>query len=435
MTRFQASSPVSGGPWAWALLVLCVPLSPAPAATLYTNDGVVSARLEAQRWLINRARYAPEAEADAWGMTNALPNGHPDYDVCEDSSGTNDFGTTTNLWIPWTRSLPPLAPNDRMNRAASNHARDMAETGLFQHPSPSANYYGLSNSPAQRQSAEGYTNQVSGFYENIAMGWRWQTGGYPTNARTVSNVMYGLFVDTSAASRGHRKAILNNNAREMGLGTIRTNFSLGTTNYVYDYDVQDFGRTSSNHFFTDTIFHDVNTNRIYDEGEGVGGVEIHLWNGANEAGRFDASGSSGSFAVPINDLADGAEIEVELRNTNAAPVTLTLPLGHLSVGDRILATGESYSFGSYVQPPGTTNVGFRNCAMWTVHSGLEVSGTSLLLHISGLRRALYRIQYTDPATGDAWNTLSDVTATGNVTSVLVPDTALNRMYRAVLLKD
>lgn len=34
------------------------------AASLYTNDGNVSARLELERWYINRARFAPEMEAD-----------------------------------------------------------------------------------------------------------------------------------------------------------------------------------------------------------------------------------------------------------------------------------------------------------------------------------------------------------------------------------
>ena len=106
---------------------------------LYTGDGVISGRVETIRWLINRARFAPEQEADSFGLTNSTPGGHPDYDVCEDVGGTNDFGTTTNDWAPWKQSMQPVAPNALLSTAAATHTRDMAETGLFQHDSPSTN--------------------------------------------------------------------------------------------------------------------------------------------------------------------------------------------------------------------------------------------------------------------------------------------------------
>lgn len=79
------------------ILTLAVTI-PVLAATNYTGDGVLPARMEQQRWLINRARFAPEREADRLGLTNNLPAGHPEYDVAEDNLGDNDFGATTNEW-------------------------------------------------------------------------------------------------------------------------------------------------------------------------------------------------------------------------------------------------------------------------------------------------------------------------------------------------
>ena len=221
----------------------------------------------------------------------------------------------------------------------------------------------------------------------------------------------------------------------MGLGTLHTNYFTSPWYYTQDYDVQDFGRTSSNHFFTDTIFYDANTNRIYDEGEGVPGVEVHLWQGANEAAWYDVSQTSGCFVVPINDLVDGSEVSVELRNTNAAPVQVTIPLGYLSVGDRTLAAGASWTCASFTQPNGITNVGFRSSTAWSSGSSLQINGTNIVMNVSGFRRASYRIEYMEPETGSSWNLLGSITATGNYTSVSLPDTSLARMYRAILLKD
>lgn len=433
---YRLRSHTIAGSARWALL-LALTLSSricTYASTLYTNDGVLSARSEVQRWLINRARYAPEMEADADGLTNALAGGHPNYDVCEDSDGTNDFGSTTNSWAVWTRSLPPLAPNYRMNRAAENHARDMAETGLFQHYSPSSNYYPLGSSPAQRQAAEGYTNTVVGFYENITEGWQSSSGGYPSFGRTSPDIHADLFVDTSVSNRGHRQAILNANAREIGLGHWRTNYFSAPFYYTDDYDVQDYGRASSNHFFTDTIFFDANTNRVYDEGEGVAGIEVHLWRGTNEAAWYDASSASGNFALPINDLLDGATIEVELRNTNAASVRLTWPLGYLSVGDRSLPAGASWWVGAFTQPNGTTNVGFRACAPHIAQS-IALGATNLNLLVDGLRRADYRIDYSDNGPSGAWSPLSSVTGTGDVTSISIGTASSCRVFRVILLHD
>lgn len=406
----------------------------AQGATLYEGDGELSGRLETERWLINRARYNPEFEADRYFMTNSTPGGHPDYDVCEDTNAPNDFGTTTSQWAVWKSPKAPLAPNAKLNTAAATHCKDMAETGIFTHYSPSTNYYPLSSNPGQRASREGYTNIISGFYENIASGSRGSTGGYPSYGRTPESVHEGLWVDGSATNRGHRQAILNSNAREIGLGTFQTNFITTNISIYYwtkDYDTQDFGRDSTNHFFTGTIFYDADTNKFYGDGEGVGGIEVRLWNGTSEAGWYDVSQPSGNFAIPINDLPAGADIGVQLVNTSAAPVTVTIPLTFNTLGNARLTNSEALLYGYYPQPSSTLNVGFRDvtpafCAQ------ISVEGTNVQIAANALDRIEYELEYSDSLAGGWTNVGAQIAATSSV-EFTTSTTSTARFYRVRLL--
>lgn len=415
--------------------VLCV-ATPVLGATCYTNDGILSARLETERWLINRARFDPEREADRLGLTNALPGGHPNYDVCEDSLGTNDFGATTNEWASWIVPRPPLAPNAKLNTAASNHSKDLVETDTFQHTSPSSKYYPAGSSPAARHAREGYTNQITGYYENISSLGQGDSGGYPDEGGTPTEVHSNLFVDISIIDRGHRQSILNSIGREIGLGSTRTNFFSGGYYWTYDYDTQDFGTDSTNHFFTDTIFFDANTNGVYNEGEGVGGIEIRLWDGTNQATWYDVSGSSGSFAIPINSLADGHSIRVELTNTNAANRSLTLPLGYTTLAAVTLTNQETFVTGTYPQPAGITNIGFRDLAITTECRAITLSNTNATLSFSSLERVGYRLESNTNLLTTNWIPVATMTATnrtGQFTALSTTNSA--QFFRVILLRD
>ncbi len=390
------------------------------AATRYDGDGVLSGKTEAVRWYINRARFGPEMEADRLRMTNSTPGGHPDYDACEDVDGTNDFGDSAAQWAPWIAPKPPLAPCSNLIACAQNHCRDMAETGVFSHYSPSANYYPLNSSPFQRMTNEHYTYNAAA--ENIAAG---STGWY-----TPADIHSNLFEDGGISNRGHRTNILDYkyNLREIGVG-----FAGGGG---WDYYTEDFGRRSSNHFFTCTLFNDANTNRMYNEGEGVGNVQVHLWNGTNEALWYDESQASGSFAIPINDLPDGAAIEVELRNTNASSKRLTLPLGYNTLGLVELSNNESFAYGTFVQPLGTTNVGLRNVTPYLA-ADIVVAGTNAVVPFDALGRVTYRLEYCDDGSMTnwfAWSTLTVTNQSGAFTSGIPP--AVNaRSYRVVLTRE
>lgn len=331
------------------------------AADRYDGDGVLSARLEEQRWLMNQARHYPEQEADSLGLTNSLTGGHPDYDVCEDGDAPNDFGTTPSEWAVWTNSLPPLAPNARLNAACANHADDMARVGYGTHQTPSGSpYYAVGSSGIARGQTEGYTNAIFGYYENIAVAWAYSTGGYPAYASLPVNVHRGLFIDAGVTNRGHRKAHLNRNAREVGLGMDRVQEYEAPNYWTRDYDNQLFGCREGEHFFTGTLFSDSNVNGRYDEGEGVGGVEIRLYDDQGGGTQwYDVSTVAGSFAIPISDVQDGALIDVVLVNTNSSDVNLSLPWGYMNRALFALTAGASRCIGSFTQPNGVTNTGFH----------------------------------------------------------------------------
>ena len=405
------------------------------AASLYTDDGDISARLELERWHINRARFAPEMEADRLGLINTTSGGHPNYDVCEDSAGANDFGTTTNEWNRWKQTRGPLAPNARLSKASATHCRDMAETGLFQHESPSAHYYPLGSSPETRAALEGYTNAIVGYYENIAMGGM-GGGSYPPEGRTPTNVHQALFIDTSSSLRGHRQAILNPSAREIGLGSYRTNIYSAPWYWTYDYDTQDFGCFPSNYFFTETIFFDVNTNRNYDTGEGVSGIEVHLWDGTNEAAWYDVSSASGNFAIPIGDLPANHKIAIQLINMNTATRRISIPWGFNTLGDIDLTNRESMIVGTYFQPHGLTNVGFRNLIP-TISSEISWLDTNAVITFNTFMRTGYRIETCVDGTFTNWITQTNFIATSEQTVFFGPASVSRTVcfYRVVLIRE
>lgn len=416
-------------------MLLATPLF---AAMEYTDDGDPGARNEAIRWLVNRARHAPEREADRHGLVNAA---NRDYDICEDADGVNDFGTTAAQWAVWAARKPPLAPHRLISDACDTHCRDMAETQVVQHNSPSANYYPINSAPMQRQTVEGYANSVSGFIENIVSGGSGSTGGYPAEAVSPVRAHDLLVVDTGIATRGHRKMILNANAREIGLGYYQRRLpqTISGTTYLVtrDYYTQDAGLRSAWSFFTDTLYHDANHNGIYDAGEGAPGVEVRLHVNGVESAWFDRASGSGSFAVPMQDIAAGSTIDVVLVNPAASPRVLTLPQGYGSQGDLVLAPGESRIVGRFTRPPALANAGFRDVALYL---GVDVAATPAGLQLSfeahpGLT---YTVECADLASPAVWQAVTSLVADETRETVTLPlggGTPSCLAYRVAYQKD
>lgn len=409
------------------------------AATEYVGDGAPGGAAEEQRWLINRARYNPEYEADRVGLTNSTPGGHPDYDVCEDSQDDQDFGTTTNDWAPWLVSRPPLASCSNLIVTTQNHCEDIAAVGFpdgFQHNSPTNTHY-TNNTPFyERFLLEGYDYSWVG--ENLVYNGRGNTGGYPSYGLLPSDANDALFVDLNVESRGHRKSILFPEFREIGISTVQSREYKDPYYFTYDCYAQDFGSRSGLHFFTGSIFYDANSNGVYDSGEGRSGIEIRLFDATNEVPWFDVSESNGNFAVPITNIEDNTEVEVSLVNRSGTDAPVTVPLGYNSLGNIHLTNNEWYALGTFIQPVGITNVGFRNLSQRVENSSMAVgmAQNQVNLGFDSMIGARYVAEYATDLTATNWIVFSNFTATSESQAVIDTNAVEpHKFYRIRLLKD
>lgn len=414
--------------WLAVVLAVCafLPL-PAGGSTRYDGDGQLSGVLEAQRWWLNRVRFAPELEADRQGLTNQATGGTPHYDICEDSVGSGAFGPGPASWSFYRLSRQPLASNARMITAAQKHAQDMLASNLLTSVSPSSNYYPKNSTMMQRHALEGYTNQLTGYIFNFA-----NLSGGAFNMATLQNLW---FRDVGVPARPNRQGIINALSREVGIGFATSN--------VTRYIEQDFGFTGSNVFFTCSLFLNTNANVIYDNGEGVVGVEVRLWQGGLEAPWFDVSGSAGGFAVPLWGLATGDLVFVTLVNTSAVPVTLDLAYDFGSVGRVTLTSGQSRIIGTFDHRAADRNVGLRNVVPWTKPSAIAVESNRVHVTFAGWQNLPYRAELLDVLTSTQWVNFANGTATGEYFTVTDaesriqpgPESSSMRLYRVWFQRD
>jgi hypothetical protein len=236
-------------------------------------------------------------------------------------------------------------------------------------------------------------------------------------------------VDSSITNRGHRQNLLDYayDFREVGLGY--------ATNGGAGFYTEHFGQSGTVHFVTDTIFFDGNSDQAYTEGEGVSNIEIRLFNGGTEAAWYDVSTASGSFAVPVSDLTDGSTITVVLVNKSGTGCSLSIPLGYYSIGDLYLTNNESRVLGTYIQPNSATNIGFRNVDITFSNTEVVVSGSVANITFTTLNRANYTVKWTTNLTAGLWTFLTNVTASGYMTTVTDTNAPTVRFYRVFLQRD
>jgi uncharacterized protein YkwD len=209
---------------------------------------------------INRARADPGAEATRLGI------------------GLNDglaAGTIQNT------PKPPLANHPRILIAARNHTQWMFDTNTFSHT-------GAGGSTAkQRMESAGYV--FTGTWrtgENIAGSSYFEPAGVPQ-----------VLHDNLFKSASHRVSICNANYVETALGLSTgifpqlstTNQSMLVTNKFATSDA------SPGPFLVGVAYYDFNGNLLYDEGEGIPGMHIHV----EGATRYAVSAGAGGFAIPV----------------------------------------------------------------------------------------------------------------------------------------
>jgi len=310
--ELAAQSPVRCLTLLFLLTGLSGPLCFAAAPIQYIGDGVPTGLEEEIRWRVNRGRF--------------------------DTASENQTRGTTYTDVPaWAG---PLAPNQSLTLAARHQSEDMAKQNLFQHQTvPGSAYYNPTTQPQpwDRMQAEGYSWNNAG--ENIAAGYSGAEAAY-----------VGWWKST-----GHRQNMYNSALREIGDG-----YYYWSASTYGSYYTMDLGSSGSTCFFTDTLFHDANTNGLYDQTEAVPGVSITLLVAGVPHSYFDLSSAVGSFAIPIQTIAAAASVQVVLSNTTAASVTLSIPRDYRNYTTVTLAPGGCRAFGVFTKLSGALNVGFRD---------------------------------------------------------------------------
>jgi len=282
------------------------------AQTAYQGDGEPTAVEEEIRWLLNRARFSRTQE--------------------------NQRLTTNYSDIP--ESGGPLAPNAKLIRAARRHSEDMAKLNQFQHETVTGSaYYNAKTQPGpgQRIAAEGYNASTWG--ENIAAGY------------DLGAFAYYLWW----TSGGHRKIMCSSSYGEVGIG----NFVWAPSDFG-ECSTMAVGSQAANRFFTGTIFSDANQDNAYSAGEGRPGVKAELRVGAVTHTVFDVSTAVGSFAIPLVGIAQGATVKVQLINTTASTITLSIPRSYATLESIVLTPGESRVWGQFNRSSTARNYGFRD---------------------------------------------------------------------------
>jgi len=238
---------------------------------------------------INRARMNPAGEASRLGIN--LFEGVPSGEI----SGT---------------AVQPLVFNSKLIQAARSHSQDMIDHDYFAHNSLN----GLT--PFDRMTGAGYVYSYAG--ENISF---IGSSGSIDEVATVLQHHDNLFIDDNYPGRGHRVNILNENFKEVGVGSAFGEYEIYTNSYMLTCD---FGRSQQffGSFILGVVYDDNDGDNFYDAGEGMGMVSITL----TETGATTVTAAAGGYGIPVNPgsytmlatLSDGsyAQQQVTINNEN-----------------------------------------------------------------------------------------------------------------------
>lgn len=235
--------------------------------------------------LINRARLNPLGEANLFGIDlNA--------------------GLIANTISDAAKQ--PLAFNLLLNDSARSHSQWMLDTDTFSHTGAGG------SSAGDRIEDAGYQFTGSSTWgENI--GYTGTTGTLDVN-NAVGTVHQGLF-----ESSGHRKNILNNSFREIGLATLRGDFEIYddslmvTQNFDSLMVTQNFAKSGSDVFLTGVAFDDsVVVDDFYSVGEGLGGIEVTAVRQSDNSSFTTTTMTSGGYQIAL----DAGTYDVSFANNN-----------------------------------------------------------------------------------------------------------------------
>jgi len=230
--------------------------------------------------LINRARANPTLEGE---FLNATGNN----DVV---GAISFFKINMDLVVAAFKEYevrPPIAFNKQLNQAALRTSSLMKEHDVQAHT--------INGIPFdQRINESGYSWTNIG--ENIFAYAKSMVQGH-----AGFNIDWGEGPNGIQNPPGHRNTIMGTKTvfKEVGISVL-TNIpsSLKVGPMII---AQDFGIPQGNkNFITGVVYDDLNANKFYDLGEGIGGVTISTENGAYKAVTTD----SGAYTLPIDKIGD-----------------------------------------------------------------------------------------------------------------------------------
>lgn len=237
--------------------------------------------------LINRARLDPAAEAQRYGLgLNAgLAPGTIDADAKQ-----------------------VLAPNDKLEAAATRHSTWMLQTNSFSHTGAGGTDAG------ERMETAGYRFTGSwSWRENLA--WVGTTGTIDMQA-AIRQHHEGLY-----RSESHRVNTFAESIREIGIGQVAGTFDTQGNSYRSSMLTEKFAAAGDDVFVTGVAYRDADRDDFYSVGEGQGGVWIR------GGGSSDSAAAAGGYAIAVNPQ-DTLRVAVGQGNTVLARVDIDTTQGN-----------------------------------------------------------------------------------------------------------
>lgn len=279
LPRVSRAVPGAGATLAFKTLAVAALLGGRAAATTEwiwhkTADGTHPDGGEQQSvWLMNRARANPAAEGEFLANT-----GDP---------GVRDAITYFRVNVAKMKAefaaLPPAPPavfDRRIYEASRQHSLDLIRRDTQDHV----------NQP-QRVLAAGFLFARASF--NV---YSYTVSTFEAHA--LFNIDIGVTADGMQEGRRHRNAIMSAAYTNMGLAAVPENNPATTVGPLVissaHASAQENGVDQFNRFITGTVWDDLNGNRRYDPGEGIGGVLVQPDRGDWHA----VTGMAGGFAFP-----------------------------------------------------------------------------------------------------------------------------------------
>ena len=240
--------------------------------------------------LVNRARENPQAEAMLYGIN--LNDGLSPGTITSDSK-------------------QPLAPNEFLIDASRSHSQWMLVNNIFSHTGAGG------SSAGDRMGDAGYVFSGSWTWgENIA--WNGTTGTLNIT-QSIESQHEGLF-----KSSGHRTNILNDNFREIGIGSVEGQFNI----YNALMTTQNFAKSGSNFFLTGVAFDDaVTDDSFYTIGEGLAGITIEAVRTSDNALFSTTTMSAGGYQIAL----DTGTYNITFSDNSGDYFTETITIGSENV--------------------------------------------------------------------------------------------------------